>query len=256
VSVRFALTAGFRAPEAAVGHSATLSGTVAPVSRAGTALHLQRLDAGRWVTVGTRRLAGTGGFSFAVARPTRGLHSYRVWVPGRGYVAGSLATARVAFVSVHTYVVETRGRIVVDVDDFASGVAATYAEARGWRAAYRRFARVASGGAFSVVLAEASQVPSYSPICSATYSCRVGRYVVINQDRWRYATPGYLRAGGTLASYRLMVVNHETGHWLGRGHASCPGVGRLAPVMMQQSKGLGSCRPNPWPLPDEIAAVR
>ncbi|HEX5017257.1 MAG TPA: DUF3152 domain-containing protein, partial [Actinomycetes bacterium] len=60
-------------------------------------------------------------------------------------------------------------------------------------------------------------------------------------------------AGGNLRQYRAMVVNHETGHWFGLGHASCGGSGKLAPVMMQQSKGLEGCRPNPWPLPGEIA---
>ena len=47
-----------------------------------------------------------------------------------------------------------------------------------------------------------------------------------------------------------MVVNHETGHWLGHGHLGCPGPGP-APVMMQQSKGRGACSFNPWPLPFE-----
>jgi hypothetical protein len=48
-----------------------------------------------------------------------------------------------------------------------------------------------------------------------------------------------------------MVVDHETGHWLGHPHLSCGGRGRLAPVMMQQSKGLDGCRHNPWPLASE-----
>ena len=91
------------------------------------------------------------------------------------------------------------------------------------------------------------------PTCSTQWSCRIGRFVVINQERWRHASPAWNAAGRSLRDYRHMVVNHETGHWLGRGHASCPGRGRPAPVMMQQSKGTGGCRFNPWPLGWEAA---
>jgi hypothetical protein len=53
-----------------------------------------------------------------------------------------------------------------------------------------------------------------------------------------------------------MVIDHETGHWIGFGHSYCSGAGRLAPVMMQQSKGLLGCATNPWPLPGELVAAR
>ena len=94
-------------------------------------------------------------------------------------------------------------------------------------------------------------VPSFGYPCSSTYSCRVGRYVIINQDRWLHTTPVWKDSGLGRRNYRHLVVNHETGHWLGHRHAYCGGPGQLAPVMQQQSKGLQGCRANPWPLPRE-----
>ena len=72
----------------------------------------------------------------------------------------------------------------------------------------------------------------------AACSGAVGRAATssINQVRWKDASPSWNGAGKSLRDYRNLVVNHETGHWLGHGHLGCPGPGRLAPVMMQQSE--------------------
>ena len=78
--------------------------------------------------------------------------------------------------------------------------------------------------------------------------------MIINQERWKHASPAWNAANGALRDYRHMVVNHESGHFLGLGHAGCPGAGRPAPVMMQQSKGLAGCRFNPWPTARELAS--
>lgn len=77
-----------------------------------------------------------------------------------------------------------------------------------------------------------------------------------NETRWLRATPLWRGHGGTLRGYRHLVVNHETGHWLGLGHRGCPRRGAPAPVMQTQSKGLHGCRINPFPLNGEIAAAR
>ena len=156
--------------------------------------------------------------------------------------------------STYTYKIVYDGRITADKAVFERRVALTYADERGWRRAGITFRRVpaSSPSSFTVVLAQASRVPSYSPVCSVAYSCRVGRYVIINQDRWRY---GVSHWPSTLTSYRRMVVNHETGHWLRLGHRSCPGTGRAAPVMQQQSKSLQGCRANAWPTTAEVTAA-
>lgn len=150
-----------------------------------------------------------------------------------------------------TYDVATRGRITTSVATFKRQAQETYADARGWRAGGIAFRPVPRGGDFTLVLAEASTLPSFGVGCSTMWSCRVGRFVVINQDRWKFASPAWNQARAGRRDYRHLVVNHETGHWLGRGHAGCPGAGRPAPVMMQQSKGVEGCRFNPWPTAAE-----
>ena len=154
-----------------------------------------------------------------------------------------------------TYSVRTRGRVTASMKVFRRQVQETFDHPRGWRAAGVQFTRVKRGGDFTLVLAAAGTLPSFSSGCSVRWSCRAGRHVIINQLRWRHASPAWNRAGRTRRDYRHLVVNHETGHWLGRGHTGCRRGGR-APVMMQQSKGTGGCRFNPWPLPWEAAAVR
>ncbi len=172
------------------------------------------------------------------------------------YVPPIVARAKVGNGNV-TYIVQTRGAITASLAEFKVQANETLNSSLGWARLGISFSEVASGGDFTLVLSEASQVPSFSPtVCGSDYSCNVGRYVIINQDRWLGATPAWNNGGGSLRDYRHMVINHETGHWLGHGHAFCSAAGSKAPVMQQQSINLQGCKFNPWPLESELWSTR
>ena len=154
------------------------------------------------------------------------------------------------------YSVRAKGHVAASMRVFRRTAQRIYDDPRGWRGAGVEFVRVPRGGSFTLWLSVARLVPSFSSECSATWSCRVGRNVIINQTRWLHASPAWNAGSLGRLAYRHMVVNHETGHWLGFGHATCPGPGALAPVMMQQSKGTGGCRFNPFPTLHELQVER
>jgi len=255
VDVHPALTAGLSADAVRAGRPVTVSGALLPAV-AEVTVELERRSAGTWRRIATTTTAADGSYMLEMTPAEPGTRSLRVARADGGSRAGSTVDLpSLAVFRLHRYTVGTRGVIRADMGVFREQVAATYADPRGWSRAHHRFRAVppSSGRSeFTVVLSQARYLPAFSSVCSTTYSCRVGRYVIINQDRWRRGSPYF---PGTLEQYRRMVVNHETGHWLGRGHAYCASKGRLAPVMQQQSKGLSGCRVNPWPLDREVRAV-
>jgi Protein of unknown function (DUF3152) len=152
-----------------------------------------------------------------------------------------------------TYSVAARGVAQTRLPAFTAALARIYGDPRGWSVhGLVRWKQVASGGDLTVWLAAPDAMTSFSSGCSALWDCRVGRDVVINVQRWDHRSQWW---PGAIGDYRAMIVNHETGHFLGLDHAPCPRAGVPAPLMMQQSKGPKPCLPNPWPLASEYAAA-
>lgn len=173
------------------------------------------------------------------------------WLTAQGGESQTAAAREV------TYVIASKGTITSNLDEFAAQVNQTLNSPLGWSRLGIRFVRVESGGQFTAWLSEGSQVPSFSPSgCDAIVSCTVGNNVIINETRWINGADSWNAAGGSLRDYRHMVVNHETGHWLGHGHEYCGGAGQPAPVMQQQTIDMQGCAPNPWPQQHELYAPK
>ena len=155
--------------------------------------------------------------------------------------------------TLRTYRVEVETGTWQDAPAFAAAVDATLSDPASWTGQGRwSFQRLARDDVDFVIRlatpATVDQVCANAGLHTGGYvSCRSGRFVMINLDRWMSAVPDY---HGDVATYRLYVINHEVGHQLGYSHQACPGPGRVAPVMQQQTFGLKGCLANGWPYVD------
>ena len=151
--------------------------------------------------------------------------------------------------AVKTVRVEVEDGLDVDGALFAGYVMQTLNDPRGWGAGGAfSFARTDDDADYRVVLASATTVDRLcAPLrTQGDVSCAIDGRATINYERWVTATPEF---SGIVRTYRQYVVNHEVGHLLGHGHATCPGAGALAPVMQQQTYAAAPCVPNSWPNP-------
>jgi hypothetical protein len=179
-----------------------------------------------------------------ITYPERGEGSYSV-LPGEAAVIGTAGRLL-------TFQIAVEGGIEgIDRPELSRFVRETYGAPEGWASdGLWRFRQVGPGESadFRLLLVTPA---TRDRICGGGYdrytSCRIGDRVVLNVARWVHGVPDY---GAPLAAYRQYMLNHETGHRLGRGHELCRGPGRPAPVMQQQTLGLHGCTAYAWPYRD------
>jgi hypothetical protein len=201
------------------------TGTKTPASRAG-ATYPAAIDKIAGVLSKTFPQTGTGKITA---------------VPGKAAAPGTGPAKQVR--------VEVEGGLPINSALFANYVMKTLNDGRGWgHGGKMTFARTT--GKADIVVTLASPKTS-EKLCKplqtgGTLSCGIGSRAVLTVYRWVLTTPEF---SNSREKYRQYLINHEVGHVLGHGHEQCPGKGKPAPVMMQQTKGLKGCLANPWPHP-------
>jgi uncharacterized protein DUF3152 len=157
------------------------------------------------------------------------------------------------------YRVAVESGVSVGIGDFTDVVAATLGDPRSWIGGSVKFQQVGPGDAAQFTIWLTTPNTAYSMCIAAGIdiriggvpytSCRAGSNVVLNSSRYLNGVPNY---GAPLSAYRQYMINHEVGHRLGYQHELCPGAGKPAPVMQQQTISMQGCVANSWPYIDGV----
>lgn len=172
--------------------------------------------------------------------------------PAPAWIIAPGGTGVVGSGTLFRYRVEVEPATGIDAAGVAEVVDSTLGGPLGWTNGAFSFQRVSSGTVEMIVrLATPATVDRLcAPLqTNGQVSCRMGSLVVLNQVRWENGMTEY---EGDLSNYRILLINHEVGHRLGRSHVTCPGAGLPQPVMMQIFyAGLQGCLKNVWPYAED-----
>jgi hypothetical protein len=142
------------------------------------------------------------------------------------------------------YGVEIGEGVQYELSKFSNEVRKYLEDPSGWKSRGYKFRMAKDGQKPRFVIILSSPKTLLANHCQdAGLSCAIlnGGKVWINAMRW---TSGSKASKQDLNGYRQYVISHEVGHALGFEHVKCPGKHSPAPIMMQQTLGIGQCTPN------------
>lgn len=142
----------------------------------------------------------------------------------------------------YTFRIEVDKDVSYNSKQFEFYVLAYLNDPDGWNSKGYTFEQV---DAHEDILIRLSSPKTITKVCGLpnNLSCAEmnGKHVYLNADRW---VRGSKKSKLSLENYRQYMVSHEIGHILGFDHKQCPCSGCNAPIMMQQTLGIGKCNPN------------
>lgn len=133
--------------------------------------------------------------------------------------------------------------VVYDAKQFARDIEIYLSDPDGWASRGYEFEYVTRSPTLMIHLATPEQIRA-AGCGDGSLSCAElkGNHIRLNSARWSGLLPNHSKL--PLDEYRQYMVTHEVGHILGHEHVPCPTPGAPAPLMMQQTLGIGACSPN------------
>lgn len=179
-----------------------------------------------------------------ITYPAAGPATY-VIAPGQTQVAGTSGELLRYRVQVENGITNLDPRSVADLVDNTLADRRSWTAGREWR--FQRISGTERPDFTLFLVTPATRDKLCEDGVDGYTSCRKDDKVVLNVARWVKGVP-HIKA--PIQTYRQYAINHEVGHRLTRQHETCPGAGKPAPVMQQQTLGLHGCTANAWPFPD------
>lgn len=137
------------------------------------------------------------------------------------------------------YTTKVDKNVRYSIDKFAQEVDIYITDPNGWEGKGYEFVR--GSGDIVIHLSSSAFIEKQCHLKGLSCAQMNGKHIWVNEERWKQGSPA---SKLSLEDYRQYVISHEIGHILGHNHTKCPGKDIPAPIMMQQTKGIGECKPN------------
>jgi len=120
-------------------------------------------------------------------------------------------------------------------------------DSRGWKQFGYKFTFNKDKSDMIITLAKNEKIKEICNFDGLSCADLNNNVIYLNLENWIH---GIQKSKLSLNDYRTYMICHEVGHILGKGHIKLSKLqsGSKVPVMVQQTLGIGNCKPNCWPL--------
>jgi hypothetical protein len=153
----------------------------------------------------------------------------------------------------YTYSIILYPNLELDIPETISKIKSVLHDSNGWIKFGYSFIEVNEDANFIITIAPnriIKRICNFTGLSCADSTNPKRKIIYLNLERW---LNGSKKSKLSLDKYKNYMINHETGHILGKGHLKSKDFkpNTICPIMVQQTKGIGHLKPNCYPTIDD-----